>query len=107
MTIDRATAPRLHPAPGEDPSVTEPDGEEPHRLPPGQRHPSWDTAVHAAATLLDEKFGPPGAINGPFMDGMARDLAARLCAYHEIEEAVDHMPPPPSEPAELPEPTTT
>ena len=51
----------------------------------------WDTAVHAARVLLDEMFGPPGSMDNPAMTDMAQELAARLCAYDEILDAVEHM----------------
>jgi hypothetical protein len=51
----------------------------------------WDVAVRAAGMLLDEMFGPPGSTDNPIMTDMARELAARLCAYDEITEAVEHM----------------
>lgn len=51
----------------------------------------WDTAVHAARALLDEAFGLPASTNDPAMTDMAQELAARLCAYDEILDAVDHM----------------
>jgi hypothetical protein len=40
----------------------------------------WDVAVQAAAVLLQ-----------PTTIDMAQDLAARLCAYNEIEHAVERM----------------
>jgi hypothetical protein len=62
----------------------------------------WDAAVHAAGVLLDERFGPIGAVLNPAMTDMAQELAARLCAYDEITEAVEHMqshrPAPPADP---------
>jgi hypothetical protein len=61
----------------------------------------WHVAVHAAASLLDEMFGPPGSAADPAITDMARDLAARLCAYHEIVEVVEqtrmHEPAPPAQ----------
>jgi len=51
----------------------------------------WDVAVRAASVLLGKTFGPDGSADDPVVKDMARDLAARLCAYDEIEEAVERM----------------
>ena len=57
----------------------------------------WEVAVRAAGNLLAETFGPTGsasspvAADDPVVIEMARDVAARLCAYDEIEKTVEHM----------------
>jgi len=51
----------------------------------------WDVAVRAAGVLLAETFDPAGSADDPVVTDMARDLAARLCAYHEVGAAVAHM----------------
>jgi hypothetical protein len=51
----------------------------------------WDAAVHASGVLLEEMFGPPGSVDNPIMRDMARELAARLCAYDEIAEVVEDV----------------
>jgi hypothetical protein len=49
----------------------------------------WAAAVHAASTLLAKTFAPSAALDDPVVTGMARDLAARLCAYDAIAELVE------------------
>jgi hypothetical protein len=61
----------------------------------------WEVALQAAAALLDETFGATGSLGDPLMADMVQELAARLCAYNEIETAVEHLHVrPDSEPAE-------
>jgi hypothetical protein len=55
----------------------------------------WDDAVSAAAVLLDKTFGSFRTADDPMFSDMARDLAARLCAYAEVVETAEPVPPNP------------
>jgi len=51
----------------------------------------WDVAVRAAYVLLADQVGPSGSGEHPAILDMARDLAARLCAYDEIVRVVEQQ----------------
>jgi len=46
----------------------------------------WQVAVSAATALLNASFGLPVSADDPIVADMARDLAARLCAYDAVAE---------------------
>lgn len=54
-------------------------------------HVGWDVAVDAARFLLDETFGSPEATHNPILTDTAQELAALLCAYDVVVDAVEHM----------------
>jgi hypothetical protein len=82
VTTTEITPTALEPVHNTDPDVPRlRDSIEPKPL-------DWDVAVCGARVLLSETFGPPGPMDNPILAGMAQELAALLCAYGQIGDAV-------------------
>jgi hypothetical protein len=52
----------------------------------------WEDAVTAATVLLNASFGLRASADNPIVADMARELAARLCAYNVTAGATEDMP---------------
>jgi hypothetical protein len=72
------------------PPVPEP-GEIRFNHPIESRPLDWEHAVRAAAGRLSEKWVLSDTIRHPVMDGLARQLAALLCAYGMLPAEVERM----------------